>query len=406
MTQDSAFELMKSGQNILLTGQAGAGKSYLLQQFIDWARHHRRKTAVTATTGLAAAHLSGQTIHSWAGLGIGNKLPDNYFFTISDSRRNGIKRTDVLIIDEISMFHDYMLDMLDEAMRIIREDDRPFGGLQIILCGDFFQLPPVGNGGRFVTESNVWDSMDIKICYLEEQHRADDLRLQEILNAMREGTLKQRHLKWLLSRMSIESEEDVTRLYTTNADVENINSAKLAEISGDTHFYLRTSKGGFDAVNKLQEQVLAPETLALKVGAIVMAVKNDSEGKYVNGSTGYVIDFANGFPIVQFEGKSPMPIYPQEWEKRSGERVVASITQIPLRLAYAITVHKSQGMTLDRAEIDLSKAFVSGQGYVGLSRVRSLDSLYLKGINRRSLMVSSKAQAIDAEFRKLSKELV
>lgn len=406
MTQDSAFELMKSGQNILLTGQAGAGKSYLLQQFIDWARHHRRKTAVTATTGLAAAHLSGQTIHSWAGLGIGNKLPDNYFFTISDSRRNGIKRTDVLIIDEISMFHDYMLDMLDEAMRIIREDDRPFGGLQIILCGDFFQLPPVGNGGRFVTESNVWDSMDIKICYLEEQHRADDLRLQEILNAMREGTLKQRHLKWLLSRMSIESEEDVTRLYTTNADVENINSAKLAEISGDTHLYLRTSKGGFDAVNKLQEQVLAPETLALKVGAIVMAVKNDSEGKYVNGSTGYVIDFANGFPIVQFEGKSPMPIYPQEWEKRSGERVVASITQIPLRLAYAITVHKSQGMTLDRVEIDLSKAFVRGQGYVGLSRVRSLDSLYLKGINRRSLMVSSKAQAIDAEFRKLSKELV
>lgn len=405
MTQEQALEIMKNGQNVLLTGPAGSGKSYLLQQFIHWARYHSRKVATTATTGLAAAHLSGQTIHSWAGLGISNKLPDNYFYTISDSRKAGIKRTDVLIIDEISMFHDYMLDMLDEAMRIIREDERPFGGLQIILCGDFFQLPPVGNGGRFVTESNVWNSMDIKVCYLEEQHRAEDTKLQEILNAMREGNMKQRHLKWLLSRMSIEPTEDVTRLYTTNADVENINNAKLAELSGDTHFYLRTSKGGFDTVNKLQEQVLAPETLALKVGAVVMAVKNDSEGKYVNGSTGYVLDFVNGFPIVQFDGKTPMPIYPQEWEKRSGERVVASITQIPLRLAYAITIHKSQGMTLDRVEIDLSKAFVSGQGYVGLSRVRSLDSLYLKGINRRSLMVSSKAQELDTIFKKQSDSL-
>lgn len=403
MTQEQALELMKKGENVMLTGPAGAGKSYLLQQFINWARHHGRKTAVTATTGLAAAHLSGQTIHSWAGLGISNNLPDNYFYTISESRRNGIQRTDVLIIDEISMLHDYVLDMIDEAMRIIRDNEQPFGGLQIILCGDFFQLPPVGNGGRFVTESKVWSLMNIKVCYLEEQHRADDLRLQEILNAMREGNLKNRHLKWLLSRMSIEPKEDVTRLYTTNADVENINNAKLAEISGDTHFYLKTSKGNYDAITKLQEQVLAPETLALKVGAIVMAVKNDPEGKYVNGSTGYVIDFVNGFPVVQFDGKSPMLIYPQEWEKRSGERIVASITQIPLRLAYAITVHKSQGMTLDRVEIDLSKAFVSGQGYVGLSRVRSLDSLYLKGINRRSLMVSSKAQVIDAEFRKESK---
>lgn len=402
MNQDQALEIMKSGQNVLLTGPAGAGKSYLLQQFINWAKHHKVKVAVTATTGLAAAHLSGQTIHSWAGLGINNKLPNDYFFSMSETRKKSIKRTDVLIIDEISMLHDYALDMIDEAMRIMREDDRPFGGLQVILCGDFFQLPPVGNGGRFVTESKVWDFMDIKICYLEEQFRAEDLRLQEILNAMREGNMKQRHLKWLLSRMSIEPTEDVTRLYTTNADVENINNAKLALLGGDTHYYLRTSKGGYEAINKLQEQVLAPEVLALKVSAIVMAVKNDPEGRFVNGSTGYVIDFVDGFPIVQFDGKSPMPLYPQEWEKRVGDRLVASVTQIPIRLAYAITVHKSQGMTLDRAEIDLSKAFVSGQGYVGLSRVRSLDSLYLKGINQRSLMVSARAQELDEEFRKLS----
>ena len=407
MQQDKALSLIKQGHNILLTGPAGSGKSYLLNQYINWARHHRRKVAVTATTGLAAAHLGGQTLHSWAGIGVNNTLPDNYIYTMSDSRKAGILKTDVLIIDEVSMLHDYNLDMVDEAMRRIRERDEPFGGLQVILCGDFFQLPPVGNGGRFVTQSKVWNDMDIKVCYLEEQHRADDLRLQEVLNAMREGVLKQRHLKWLLSRMSIEPQGDVTKLYTTNVDVELVNSAKLAELSGDTHYYLRTSKGTMEAIESLQNNVLAPDILLLKQGAIVMAVKNDPEGKYVNGSTGRVLDFSEeGFPIVQFASRTPIVIYPQEWEKRSGERLVAGITQLPLRLAYAITVHKSQGMTLDAAEIDLSKAFVAGQGYVGLSRVRSLDTLYLRGINQRSLMVSPEAQRLDKMFREQSKELL
>lgn len=407
MGQDRALELMKQGYNILLTGPAGSGKSYLLNEFITWARNHHRKVAVTATTGLAAAHLGGQTIHSWSGMGLGTSLPDNYFYTISDSRRSGIMKTDILVIDEVSMLHDFSLDKVDEAMRLLRENDEPFGGLQIILCGDFFQLPPVGDGGRFVTRSKVWDSMDIRVCYLEEQRRAEDLRLQEILNAMREGTMKQRHLKWLLSRMSIEPENDSTMLYTTNVDVENVNSAKLAGLAGDTHYFLRTSKGSFDAIESLQKNVLAPETLALKQGAIVMAVKNDPEGRYVNGSTGHVLDFTeDGLPIVQFSNKQPMVVTPEEWELRRGDRLVAGITQIPLRLAYAITVHKSQGMTLDEAVIDLSKAFVPGQGYVGLSRVRSLDTLYLLGINRRSLMVSTEAQKIDKAFREASKLLV
>lgn len=407
MQQDEALELMKLGHNVLLTGPAGSGKSYLLNQFVNWARHKRKKVAVTATTGLAAAHLGGQTIHSWSGIGVSLTLPDNYIYTMSDSRKKGIQRTNILVIDEISMLHDYNLDMVDRALRIIREVDLPFGGIQVILCGDFFQLPPVGNGGRFVTQSKVWEEMDIKVCYLEEQHRADDLRLQEVLNALREGTMKNRHLKWLLSRMSIEPKGDVTKLYTTNVDVETVNSAKLAELAGDTHYYLRTSKGNMEAIESLQKNVLAPDILQLKQGAIVMAVKNDPEGKYVNGSTGHVLDFSEeGFPIVRFASRSPIVVYPQEWEHRRGERLVAGITQIPLRLAYAITVHKSQGMTLDAAEIDLSKAFVSGQGYVGLSRVRSLDTLYLRGINQRSLMVSPEAQRLDKMFREQSKALV
>lgn len=407
MQQDRALEIMLRGDNVMLTGPAGSGKSYLLRKFIDSAKRRRRKVVVTATTGLAAAHIGGQTLHSWSGIGLGSRLHEDYIYMMSETRKKAIRKTDVLIVDEVSMMHDYNLDMVDEAMKLIRENDEPMGGLQVILCGDFFQLPPVSQGGsgRFVTNAKVWDELNLSVCYLEEQHRAEDLRLQEILNAMRAGDMRQRHLNWLLERMSLEAKEDITRLYTTNADVDAINQAELQKVPGDSHYYLRTSRGKWDSIEALQKNVLAPETLELKQGAMVMAVKNDPEGRYANGSIGHVIDFTpDGFPIVQF--RYPVIVYPDEWELKVGDRTTAAITQIPLRLAYAITVHKSQGMTLDAAEIDLSKAFVEGMGYVGLSRVKNLDNLYLRGINQRALMVSSEAQRIDAELRDKSRSLI
>lgn len=407
MQQDKALEIMLRGDNVMLTGPAGSGKSYLLSKFIKQSKKSHKKVVTTATTGLAAAHLGGQTLHSWSGIGLGRKLHEDYIYMMSEMRKKAIRKTDVLIIDEVSMMHDYNLDMVDEAMRIIRENDSPFGGIQVILCGDFFQLPPVqqGGNGKFITESEIWHKLKLSMCYLEEQHRAEDLRLQEILNALRAGDMKQRHLSWLLTRMQLEPTGDVTRLYTTNADVDALNTTELAKIAGNSHFYMRTSRGKWEAIINLQRNVLAPEVLELKHGCLVMAVKNDPEGRYANGSVGHVIDFTSeGFPVVQF--KYPVIIYPDEWELKSGDRTIAAITQIPLRLAYAITVHKSQGMTLDAAELDLSKAFVEGMGYVGLSRVKNLDNLYLKGINQRALMVSSEAQRIDAELRDKSRSLL
>ena len=406
MNQDRALEIMMRGDNVMLTGPAGAGKSYLLNRFIDKARKKRKKVVVTATTGLAAAHLNGQTIHSWSGIGLGKKLHEDYIYMMSETKKKAIRKTDILIIDEVSMMHDYNLDMVDQAMRIIREIDKPMGGIQTILCGDFFQLPPVSSNGsgRFITESATWRRLDLSICYLEEQYRAEDLRLQAILNALRAGNMKQVHLDQLLSRTRQRASDGVTRLYTTNADVDELNQRELAAMPGDSHFYMRTSRGRWEAIVSLQRNVLAPELLELKLGVIVMAVKNDPAGRYHNGSIGNVIDFTSeGFPVVNF--KNPTVVYPDEWELRSGDRITAAITQIPLRLAYAITVHKSQGMTLDAAEIDLRKAFVEGMGYVALSRVRSLDNLYLKGINQRALMVSKKTQQIDAELRNKSKLL-
>ena len=407
MKYPRALEIMLSGENVLLTGQAGSGKSWTINEFVKQAKKHRKKIVVTATTGLASSHIGGQTIHSWSGIGLDNYLHEDYIYTMSETRKKDIRKTDVLIIDEISMMHDYNLDMVDEAMRLIRENDKPFGGIQVILVGDFFQLPPVkqGGSGNFVVFSKVWKRMNVKVCYLEEQFRQDDADLQDILNAMRDGTLNQRHLQLLKSRIGHKATDNVTRLYTLNIDVENINNQKLDELNGDTHYYLRTSRGNsWNDLQILQKNVLAPEILRLKEGAVVMAVKNDAEGRFFNGSIGIVTGFSNGFPVVDFGDRYAYTVYPQEWEYKRGDRTTAAITQIPVRLAYAITVHKSQGMTLDTAELDLSNAFVEGMGYVGLSRVRSLETLYLKGFNQRALMVSQVARAIDSKFKEKSKE--
>ena len=408
MRQYRALEIMLEGHNVMLTGPAGAGKSYLLKKFIETVKRRRKKVVITATTGLAAAHLGGQTLHSWSGIGLGTQLHEDYIWQMSEARKNAIRKTHVLIIDEVSMMHDYNLDMVDQAMQLIRESSEPFGGMQVILCGDFFQLPPVSKGGdgRFITRSNAWATMDLKVCYLEEQFRAEDVRLQGILNAMRAGDMRQFHLDQLKERMRYRPTGDVTRLYTLNKDVDRINEEELAKVPGDSHYFMRTSRGHYDAIQRLQQNVLAPEILELKLGATVMAVKNDPEQRFANGSMGHVIAFSSdGLPIVEFEGR-PTVVYPDEWEQKSGEKTVAAITQIPLRLGYAITVHKSQGMTLDAAEINLKGAFTPGQGYTALSRVRSLDNLYLLGINQRALQVSSEAQIIDKMLRLKSRSIV
>lgn len=410
MHQDRALEIMMRGDNIILTGPAGAGKSYLIDKFVKKARRHGKKVSITATTGIAASNIGGSTIHSWSGIGIGNKLHPDFVYTISDGRKKAINKIDVLIIDEVSMMNSYVIDMVNDAMKIIRESEEPFGGLQVILVGDFFQLPPVdktGNGG-FITESAAWKELNLTVCYLEEQHRTDDNRLQEILNRMREGTLRQKHMNWLMERWRITPPEDTTRLYTLNVDVDKENEKRLAEVPGDTQYYLRTYRGSnYEAIENLQRSVLAPQLLALKVGALVMAVKNDPAGDYANGSIGTVESFTDeGLPCVILQSGKRVVFTPQEWEARKNDKLLAAITQIPLRLAYAITVHKSQGMTLDAAEVDLSSAFAPGMGYVALSRVRTLGTLYIKGLNQRSLMVSDKAREIDKELREKSRSML
>jgi ATP-dependent exoDNAse (exonuclease V) alpha subunit len=407
MNQGLALEIMLSGESVLLTGPAGAGKTYVLNQFIKHAKAEGKHVSVTATTGLAATHLGGTTIHSWSGMGVLDYVPQGFADHVPKGRREIIEKTDVLIIDEISMLHDFRLDMVDEICRLVRKKDVPFGGIQLIMSGDFFQLPPINRGesrgGGFVVHSEVWRELDPTICYLAEQHRQDDEHLLGILNALRAGDIRRHHAELLLGRVDQQPPEDMvlTELHTVNVDVDRINEAKLDELPGDELFYTQSTTGSDNYVENLQRSVLAPATLRLKKGALVMAVKNATDRRYANGSIGTVIEFEPGteYPVVEFRSGRTVSMVPESWELRDGDKKRASITQIPLRLAWAITVHKSQGMTLDAARIDLRKAFVEGMGYVALSRVKNLHNLFLSGINRMALQISADAQEIDETLR-------
>ena len=398
---------MLSGESVLLTGPAGAGKTFVLNQFIRIAKGEGKHVSVTATTGLAATHLGGTTIHSWSGIGVSDELAHGFVDHMAKGRLEIIQKTDVLIIDEISMLHDFRLDMIDQVCRAVRKKDEPFGGIQVIMSGDFFQLPPINRGdsraGGFVVNSNVWQELDPAICYLAEQHRQDDEVLLDILNSLRGGELRRHHAERLLERVDVQPENDelLTELHTVNVDVDTLNDSKLDELDGDELFYTQTTTGSESYVENLQRSVLAPATLRIKKGALVMSVKNSLDRKYVNGSLGVVIDFEPGteYPVVEFKNGKVVTMQPDTWELRDGDKKRASITQIPLRLAWAITVHKSQGMTLDAARIDLRKAFVEGMGYVALSRVKNLNNLYLSGINQMALRVSEDAQNIDVNLR-------
>lgn len=408
MKQGLALEILLAGESALLTGPAGTGKTFVLNQFIRLSKHDGKHVSVTATTGLAATHLGGSTIHAWAGIGVHDELPNNFLDHMAKGRREIIEKTDVLLIDEISMLHDYRLDMVDEVCRLVRRKDEPFGGIQVVMSGDFFQLPPVNRDssrkGGFVVNSKVWAELEPSILYLDEQFRqkeGDDLL--DILTHLRAGDLRRHHAEKLLKRADVEVPEglQLTELHTVNIDVDRMNTIQLAKLEGDEVSYQQHTTGSENYVENLQRSVLAPAVLTLKQGALVMAVKNDTNRRYVNGSIGTVVDFEPGtdYPVVEFMNGKTVTMQPDTWELRDGDKKRASISQVPLRLAWAITVHKSQGMTLDAARIDLRKAFVEGMGYVALSRVKDIGNLYLTGINRMALAVSPEAQEIDEQLR-------
>ena len=415
MTQQEAFDILKLGYNVYLTGPAGSGKTFLLNQYIEYLKKKGVKIGITASTGIAATHLNGRTIHSWSGIGVKDQLTDKDLRSISNRKylRAKLRLVNVLIIDEISMLHSFRLDMVDKVCKAVKQSNEPFGGMQVVLCGDFFQLPPVCRNGEdpsFVNTSQAWRDMDIQVCYLDEQYRHKDEDYMQILNEIRDNNVSEAGLQLLIDRQVREVGYDITatKLYTHNADVDMINNSKLAEIEEKEKVYQMTSAGSNKKlIEKLKDGCLAPEELHLKKGAVVMFVKNRFSRGFVNGTLGRVVGFnGEGNPIVRTVKGQRITANSESWEIEENGTVKAKINQIPLRLAWAITVHKSQGMSLDAAEIDLSKAFEYGMGYVALSRVRSLRGLKLVGINELALRVSDGAVALDSELKQTSQRVL
>lgn len=412
MTQKEALTILKTGVNVFLTGAAGSGKTHVLREYIAYLQSHGVVVGITASTGIAATHMGGTTIHSWAGIGITEDLSAREIEELAEQPRlrKRFTETSVLIIDEVSMLHHTRLNLVDKVLRTIRGSEEPFGGIQLILCGDFFQLPPVSKGAEslFAYHADAWKRADLQICYLHEQHRQNDATYYGLLNAIRARTVDDNLYALLQSRHNKKPRgaTEPTMLHAHNSNVDIENERELAKLSGATYSYDMEMTGRAALVATLQKSCLAPATLKIKKGARVMFVKNLNEIGCFNGTLGVVEHCDNeNISVKTYSGKL-VTVSREIWRIEEDGKVKAEIRQYPLRLAWAITVHKSQGMSLDAAIVDLRKSFAPGMGYVALSRVRSLDGLCLLGINSTALDVHSEVFEMDTLFQTSSAECV
>lgn len=381
--QQRALDLVLAGKSLFFTGCAGTGKSLLIRHIIRTLPSD--STYITGTTGLAGCLLGGTTINAFAGIGRG----EGDFDALVRSAGRGEsgqrwRRCTALIIDEISMMDGKIFDLLEAIARKVRGNSRPFGGIQLILSGDFHQLPPVckdqqqAASRKFAFEAESWDRCVQASVELTQVFRQRDSDFISILAQVRAGTMPESTLRALLVRcsapLSLEDGILPTQLFTHRADVEAINDRQLASLPGD--FVTFTAQDGGQDVASLAASCPAPRTLRLKIGAQVMLTRNISPKQgLVNGARGVVERFTPfGMPVVKFaqgDGKGVV-ISREQWNIRVGGQDVATRSQVPLALAWAVTVHKSQGLTLDRVEVSLDRAFETGMAYGELKVINIL----------------------------------
>ena len=416
---------LESGRNLLITGGAGTGKSYNLRKVIEWAEDKNLNIARTAMTGMASLQFEcGETLHRC--FGIANKTKKNQLSAIAKSfkfiktTRWELKVLDIIIVDEISMLRADVLELCDAVLKYVMDNDKPFGGKQIIFSGDFMQLPPIvrpeekaGLPYPWAFQSEIWHELNLKIIYLKEIKRQDDDTFCLALNMIRAGAINESVDEYFFNthKHKFPDGVDPVNLLSTNNEVERVNNKRLHLIKAELETYEADVTGiKQEHEDKIRRDCPAMEKLELKVGAQVMVLINDANYRYVNGSMGEYLGMTEtvvGSGLFQedvqavivklFDSGERVIIPVNEWklEKKVDDKmkVLARFKQFPIKLAWAITVHKSQGMTIDYLQVDLTRCFAEGMAYVALSRARTYEGL--KIVNWRPGAVRCNKDAFD-----------